>query len=354
MTLESLTKDHVKKSRIPGISVGLINEEGVKTFNFGEIKKGSGIEPTSDTIYEIGSMTKTFTAILTVKLQEEGLLSLNDPITKFIPEFAGSDFDKNRITLHHLITHTSGLLEIPLKEYPKAIIKRLFRLNNGKFFPPLYSYDTSKFLDKVYSIKLKDNPGTAFRYSNTGVGLLGKILERITNSSYEELVKDRICKELDMKSTGISIPEEQKKRLATGYLYTGQEAEPIHIPAIASAGSICSTASDIIKFLKANLGLTDSSLSSVLEYCQNTRIAPKIDTLMKLLLRRSYHPKSFDVGLGWAMFGFDDMEIMGHNGGTEGFSTLMNMNLDKKIGVVVLTNHALKDPSKLGVDLLKL
>lgn len=157
-----------------------------------------------------------------------------------------------------------------------------------------------------------------------------------------------------MDSTGINLSEEQKNRLAMGYLYTGKEAEPIHIPAIESAGNLYSTVSDILKFLKANLGLTDSSLSSVLEYCQqNTGIKPKINPVIRLLLRNSYHPKSYEIGLGWVKINYDDMQVTGHNGGTEGYSTLMNMNLDKKLGVVVLTNRALKDSSRLGIDLLR-
>ncbi len=97
MEAEDIIKKHVKKSKIPGISVGLISETDTKVFNYGEIKKESGITPTDDTVYEIGSMTKTFTAILAAKLQDEGLLSLQDPITKFLPEFEGSEFDKKNI-----------------------------------------------------------------------------------------------------------------------------------------------------------------------------------------------------------------------------------------------------------------
>ena len=95
MNPEAIIKKHVKKSKIPGISVGLINEDDIKTFNYGEVQKESGITPTSDTLYEIGSMTKTFTAILTVKLQEAGLLSLGDPIIKYLPEFIRADIKKN-------------------------------------------------------------------------------------------------------------------------------------------------------------------------------------------------------------------------------------------------------------------
>ena len=96
MEVEDIIKKHVKKSKIPGISVGLISKTGTKVFNYGEIKKKSGIKPTADTLYEIGSMTKTFTTILTAQLQQEGILSLNDPITDFLPEFENSEFDKKR------------------------------------------------------------------------------------------------------------------------------------------------------------------------------------------------------------------------------------------------------------------
>ncbi|MGI9567832.1 MAG: serine hydrolase domain-containing protein [Nitrosopumilus sp.] len=353
MTAKSLIKQHVKKSKSPGISVGLIDENGTQFFNYGEIKKDSGIIPTPDMIYEIGSMTKTFTAILAVKLQEERLLSLDDPITKFLPEFAGTYFDKNKITLYHLITHTSGLVEIPLRNYPRNLFAMIFRTNKGKVFPPRYSYDTSEFLEEVSQIKLKSNPGVTFRYSNTGVGLVGKILERITNSTYDKLIKDKICNRLEMNDTGIIVSETQKERLAMGYLYTGKEAEPINIPAVASAGSIRSTVSDMLKFLKANLELNKTDLSPVLGYCRTTKIKPKINPFLRSLSRLLYGVRSTEVGLGWIMSDLDNIKIIWHNGGTEGFSTLMMMDQGKKTGVVVLANHAFRDHHKLGVNLLK-
>ncbi len=351
--LEDIIKKHVKKSKISGISVGLINEEGIKTFNYGEVKKESEITPTSDTLYEIGSMTKTFTAILTAKLQEEGLLSLDDPITKYLPEFADSDFEKNKITLYHLITHTSGLVEIPLKNYPKIMLTRILRSHKGKIFPPRYSYNTTTFLTEISQIKLKNNPGTTFRYSNTGVGLVGKILERVTNSTYDKLIKEKICNTLEMNDTGITISETQKERLAMGYLHTRKEAEPINIPAVASAGSICSTVSDMLKFLKANLELSKTSLSPVLGCCRTTKTKPRINPFLRSLSRILYGVRSTEVGLGWIMSDLEDIRIVWHSGGTEGFSTIMMMDQDKKTGVVVLANYALKDHYKFGVSLLK-
>jgi len=354
LTVEEIIKRHVKKSKIPGISIGLIDKNGTQFFNYGEIKKESGIEPTSDTLYEIGSMTKTFTAILTVQLQNEGLLSLDDPIIKFLPEFAGSDFDKNKITLYHLITHTSGIVEVPLRDYPKNIIKLLFRTTKGKIFPPRYSYDTSNFLQEVSQLKLKNNPGTKFRYSNSGVGLVGKILERVTNSTYEELIKSRILSILNMNNTTITISENHKEKLATGYLYTGKEADLINIPAVASAGSICSSVSDLLKFLKVNLGLEQSILSSVLEYCKSTRIDPSFSFFQKITSKLLIGVQSTEIGLGWIIGNLKNIQVIQHSGGTEGFSTTMMMNLQEQTGVIVLSNAAFKDNTKLSIELLQI
>ncbi len=353
MSFDEIIKKHVKKSKIPGISVGLIDENGTQFFNYGEIKKESGVTPTSDTLYEIGSMTKTFTAILTVQLQNEGLLSLDDPIIKFLPEFADSDFDKNKITLYHLITHTSGMVEVPLRDYPKNIIKLLFRTTKGRIFPPRYSSDTSDFLQEVSQLKLQNNPGTKFRYSNTGVGLVGKILERITDLPYEELIKSRILNILNMDNTTITISENHKEKLATGYLYTGKESDPINIPAVMSAGSICSTVSDLLKFLKVNLGLEQSSLSSTLEYCKSTRINPSFSFFQKFTAKLFMGVQSTEIGLGWIVGDLKNIQIIQHSGGTEGFSTTMMMNLNEKTGVVVLSNAAFKDNSKVCIELLR-
>ena len=304
--------------------------------------------------YEIGSMTKTFTAILTVKLQNEGKLSLDEPIINYLPEFSKSDFDKNRITLRHLITHTSGLVEIPKRDYPKNIIKLVFRTSKGKMFPPRYSMDTSDFLKEVSQLKLQDNPGTKFLYSNTGVGLVGKILERVTNFSYEELLKNTILTPLNMNDTTITLSDHHKEKLSTGYLYTGKESDPIHIPAVASAGNMYSTVNDLLKFLKANLLLEEEpNLSSVLKHCTSTRIDPMFSFYQKFISKLTYGVQSTEIGLGWIIADLKNIQVIQHSGGTEGFSTTMMMNPYGRTGVVALTNAALKDNGVLSIKLLE-
>jgi len=337
-----------QKNKIPGISVGLINKTGSNTYHFGEIKKESGLSPTDDTLYEIGSMTKTFTAILASQLRQEGVLLLDTTITKFFPEFANSEFDKKNITLFHLLTHTSGITEFPIRVFIPQILSIMIK---GKSRIPQYEYSTQDFLEFSSKLKLKNSSASTFSYSNTGFGLVGKILERITHSTFEDLIKNRICDELCMNDTRINILETQKDRLATGYTNRNKKADYWNKPAIESAGSLYSTVSDMLKFLKANLGLTKTKLSDAMRYCMSTRIEPKIPLSMK------FATGLFGIGLSTFRLGWfeypKDKKILVHAGGTEGFTSFMAINLENQNGVVILTNKALAPVDKLGIDLLK-
>ncbi len=349
MKVDDIIQEYARKYKIPGISVGLINEARTSVFNYGEIKKDSGIEPTSDTLYEIGSMTKTFTVILLAQLQNEGLLSIHDPVVKFLPEYLNSEFDKRNITLFHLATHTSGISDAPLKLLLLFLFSIVFRRNVRT--NPIYHYNTTDFLQYVSKMKLKKTPGETFMYSNIGFGLIAKIFERVSNSTYEELIKNRICDVLEMKDTGIHIFETHKNRLATGYTVRNKKADYWNKPAIEGAGSLYSTVSDMLKFLKVNLGLSKTNLSPVLEYCQGTRVEPKMPLSMKYFMRLlGVNISKFR--LGWLVYSLGNTEILGYDGSTDGFSSCMIMNPEKKSGVVVLSNRALKPVRKLGADLL--
>ncbi len=349
MIIEEVIKNHITSGKSSGISAGLINENGIQTFNYGETKKESNIDPTPDTVFEIGSMTKTFTVTLAVQLQQEGILSLDEPITEFLPELKNSMFDKNSVTLYHLLTHTSGISEFPLLVFVSQMFSIMF---TGKSHITEYEYDTEKFLKYISTLKLKDLPGSTWMYSNLGFGLVGKILERITGNSYEDLVKKHICDALDMRNTGINVSESSKNRLSTGYSFRNKQSGYWNVPAIEAAASLCSTTSDMLKFLKASLGLSKTKLSPVFEYCQNSKVNPKIPTSMK------FFTKSVGISLsafrlGWFVFPQENIDVLGHDGGTQGFSSFMCMNLQNQSAAVILTNRAMKPVHKLGLSLIK-
>ncbi|MCV0366154.1 MAG: beta-lactamase family protein [Nitrosopumilus sp.] len=349
MAVEDIIKSHVDSGNSHAISVGLINGNETKFFNYGEIKKESKIAPTSKTIYEIGSMTKTFTTILAIQLEKDGIISLSEPIVKFLPELKNSDFEKKQINLFHLLTHTSGISEFSVGVFTSQMFSLM---SSGKSQIKEYQYDLDNFLKYVSKLKLKDNPGSTFRYSNFGFGLVGKILEKVTGKSYEKLVKTHICDAIGMNNTGITPSESQKSELVTGYSLKNTKVEFWNVPAIESAASLFSTTDDMVKFLKANLGLMETSLSLALTHCRQTEIVPKIPLTMKFFTK-SVGITLSKFRLGWFVFPQNDgLDILGLDGGTEGFSSFMAINPLKQSGITILTNRGMKPVHKLGLSLL--
>ena len=155
-----------------------------------------------------------------------------------------------------------------------------------------------------------------------------------------------------MKDSGINIFETHKDKLATGYTTRNSRADYWNMPAIEGAGSLRSTTSDIVKFLKANLGLSDTKLLPILEKCQTTKSEPKIPSSMKFFTKAMGVTLS-TFRLGWFAFPQIGKDVIGHDGGTEGFTSFMGINPKNQTGVVVLTNRALKPAHKLGEILLK-
>ena len=149
------------------------------------------------------------------------------------------------------------------------------------------------------------------------LGLAGKILERITDKTYDELVKIHICNELGMNDTGINILESRKEKLATGYSLKNKKIDYWNVPAIESAGSLRSTTEDMTKFLEAVLGIKETSLSSTFVQCQQTKMNPRIPSTMKLFTK-SVGISLSTFRLGWFVFPHKNADILGHDGGTEG------------------------------------
>lgn len=348
MNIENLIKQHVNSGTSSAISVGLVDKDDIKFLNYGKITKESEVVPTNNIVYEIGSITKTFTAILATVLEQKGIISLEKSIINFLPEFQDSDFDKRKINLFHLLTHTSGISEFSVGVFTSQMFSLMTR---GKSQIKEYGYDLDTFLKYTSNLKLRDEPGSTFRYSNIGFGLVGKILERITDKTYSDLVKIHICDIISMKDTGINILESHKDKLSTGYSIKNKQADYWNIPAIESAASLRSTTRDMMKFLKMNLEFGETTLSSASRQCQQTKLNPKIPYTMKFFTK-SVGISLSTFRLGWFVFPQDNGNILGHDGGTQGFSSFMAINPENHSGVIILTNRAMKPVHKLGIKIL--
>jgi len=228
--------DQYKKS--VGIVVGVINDQGSRVIGYGRLNQESDRKPDGDTVFEIGSVTKVFTAILLADMVERGELRLDDPISKFLPQSVKVPTRNGKeITLLDLATHTSGLPRMPNNFAPKD-------LNN-----PYADYTVEQMYAFLSNHTLTRDIGAKYEYSNYGAGLLGHILALKAGMDYETLVKTRICDPLKMNSTRIQLAPELRARLATGHDGDLKAVANWDLPTLAGAGALRSTVNDLLKFL---------------------------------------------------------------------------------------------------------
>jgi CubicO group peptidase (beta-lactamase class C family) len=278
-----------------------------------------------DTVFEIGSTSKVFTAILLADMVERNEVSFEDPIEQFLPSGVAVPTRGGRsITLIDLATHTSGLPSIPDNFAPSD-------MNN-----PYADYTVEQMYEALEQVNLTRDIGSQYEYSNFGMGLLGHILSLQSGMSYEELVITRITNELGMPDTRITLTPKMKNHLAIGY----RDGEPFplwDIPTLAGAGALRSTVRDMLTFLAANMDLIESQLSAAMQ-----------------ITHEPHYPldASMEVGLAWHIRALNHTHVIEHHGATGGYWCFAGFIKDKKTGVVVLTN-TFHDIDEIGLGLLR-
>jgi D-alanyl-D-alanine-carboxypeptidase/D-alanyl-D-alanine-endopeptidase len=192
------------------VVVGLLDPNGTKVFGFGNISTTNNVPVNGDTLFNIASLTKTFTTLVLADLVKEGVMNLDDPIEKYLPyNVTVPQYNGTKITLGDLATHTSGLPFMPSNIW----------LNNtvGDLNP---NYNSTQMYQALSNTTLLSEPGTKFLYSDFGLGLLGYILSlKEGGMPYEQLVKDRILDVLGMNDTKITLSENDiANRFPVGHL----------------------------------------------------------------------------------------------------------------------------------------
>ncbi|OMD41160.1 serine hydrolase domain-containing protein [Paenibacillus odorifer] len=254
-----------------------------------------------DTIHQIGSLTKAFTAAAILQLQEAGKLSVDDPVNTYI-----KDYPNDRVTLYHLLTHTSG---IPNYTNSPDFLKSI----NIKI-----SVDDliAKFKDK----SLEFEPGSRYSYSNSGYVLLGAVIEQVSGQSYGDYLNEHIFTPLDMKRSGYLTKDNNHTDIAVGYsLITpdiSEIARPIDMTVPYSAGGIYSTVQDLYKWLQ---GLENGTIISDASW--EAMRKPNLD----------------EYALGWGIP--DPMGMVyAHNGAINGFSSEIWRDMSQGTAVILLSN----------------
>jgi CubicO group peptidase (beta-lactamase class C family) len=309
-----------------GLIVGVIEPAGRRLFVRGPAQVGNDDPVDGDTIFEIGSVSKVFTALALADEAHRGELSLADPAAKYLP--AGATMPQYRgkpVTLLDLATHTSGLPNM----VPNVAATDL---NN-----PNADMNQDQLLKSVAAYELTRDPGTAYQYSNAGYALLGLAVADVAHADFETVLKSRIFGPLKMTSTHFTPSLEEKDKYSAGYDSHLQPIPHERLPSLPGSGGIRSTANDLLNFLAANIGVTPSPLAPAMADMVKTR-------------RQTQYPE-LKAAVGWHVATLHNVEMVWENGQTAGYRAFIGFVPKKRVGVVVLSNSA-NTIDDIGVHIL--
>ncbi len=270
---------------------------------------------TKDMVFEIGSLTKQFTAVAILMLNEQGKLNLNDDIRKYIPDYSTQE---NTITIHHLLNHTSGIKNyVTLKDWFPQIRK---------------DFTPETFIDLFKNEPLNFSPGEKWEYNNSGYYLLGYVIEKVSGQSYKDFIESKIFKPIKMNNSSYGNRSEIIKNRPSGYSKPNNtfiNAPYLSFTHLYSAGALMSTAEDLFKWNKAlvtNKLITNESKKLIFT---NTTLNDNSKT---------------NYSYGWAINKINNSNTIEHSGGTLGYATYATYLQEEDIFVTVLSNCDCKEP----------
>lgn len=305
----------IASGRWPSAVVGVYDRGTTSVFGYGRV---GGARPDARTIYEIGSITKTFTAALLAGLDRENRVRLDDPVRLQLPASVRVPSARGDITLLHLATHTSGLPRLP-DDLDRAPFDAA---------DPYAGYGLDRLFGFLSRVAPDRAPGARYEYSNFGFAVLGQALAFGLDLPWEEAVLSRVVRPLGLADTRVTLDADLRARLAPGTDARGRPARNWDLNAHAPAGALKSTTADLLAYVAALLGHGPEPLAGDLAACRAVRFRPA--------------DQPFELGLAWHLMplGSTGRRYVFHNGGTGGYSSVIVYLPDRDVGVTILANSA--------------
>jgi D-alanyl-D-alanine-carboxypeptidase/D-alanyl-D-alanine-endopeptidase len=328
--IRAIIKERVDAKLATGIVVGVLEPNGHRRVVAYGVS-GTARPLDENSVFEIGSITKTFTAAVLSDMVRRGEVRLDDPVAKYLPSSVKIPARNGRqITLLDLATQSSGLPRMPSNFAPKDPSN------------PFADYSVDAMYAFLSSYELPRDIGAQYEYSNLGVGLLGHALTLRANQGLETLYRRRLLDPLGMSDTRIALTPLMRERLALGHNEQGQVVPNWDIPTLGGAGALRSTVSDMLKYVAANLASdVDSTRGTLAPVLHATHVR-----------RRDAGTDRMGIGLAWHILRRPDSGvIVWHNGGTGGYRTFAGYDPARRTGVVVLTNSNI-DADDIALHLL--
>ncbi len=330
--LDRFVADRMRADNTPGLALALTDRERtlrVATYGYADLAARAPVTP--ETLFEIGSISKSFTCLALLQQREAGRLDLHQPVTRYLPWFAVRSRYDAPITPHHLMSHTAGIIR-------------------GNDFTPASRYGAWALRETATG----SPPGAHFHYSNVGYTALGYLLEDLLDRSYGDIIRSRILDPLGMAATDPTITHDTRRRLAVGHtrLYDDRPGHPSHplVPATwleyaAGDGSIASTPADMAAYARLLLNrgrgprgplISEESFALLIE-----RVVPAGDGAW--------------YGYGLSVGEEGGRQTIGHGGGMVGYLSMLLLDPDAGLGALALVNGP-GDPTavaRYALDLLR-
>lgn len=315
------------------IAVAVVSPEETEYFFGGKTDGNKNALPDEHTLFEIGSITKTFTGLLLADEVLSGNVFLNDTLIKLLTDWPGRfSSSAGNVTLLELATHSSGLPRLPANLLPAPLPEN-----------PYANYTVDKLYDWLDVVELS-NIGT-FLYSNAGVGILGHALSVRAGLKYEDFIKQRILNPLGLRDTTITLNSDQKSRIAPGHNAAGQIVANWDLDVLAPAGALRASVSEFAHFLRFATGLSQQNrkLYKALNFATQPRGITSIGGT---------------IGLCWLQMLFPgDKLLIWHNGATGGYHAYIGWLPERQVGVAALASmetNGINPVDNLALDIFTL
>lgn len=309
--LQLLKNQLEEKHQGVGISGAIVDKDQVEYFNLGLASKSAKRATASNQLFEIGSVSKTFTAIALASMVSEGKLKLADPVQKYLPDTVNLPIKNGKpITFLALANHSSGLPRLPGNLSPRDPLD------------PYADYTVEMMYDFLNDYTPVTEVGQVHEYSNLAVGLLGHTLALIDNTSYQKMITTRVLKPLKMTDTFVEVPFNRLIGLTDGHDLQLNKTKHWQLPTLAGAGAIKSTTQDMVRFLQANINR--KPLAAALSLSQQ-------DTA-------DFDHHGNRIGLGWFSQKHANGSFIWHNGGTGGYRSFIGFDRQNSKGIVLMAN----------------
>ncbi len=306
------------------VVIGVVDADGPRTLGFGRVDPAGNTAPDGDSIFELGSVTKSYTAVLLADMQLRGEVDLQRPIDALVPSLRARLPDDGRAapTLAQLLTHTAGLPREPAN----------VDVADGNRYA---HYSTADLLEALPQA-LRERDAQSNGYSNLGYVLIESVIESVAGEPFESLLQERVLKPLRLEHTHFTVPASQQPLRVSGFRQ-GRHTPALVLGEFQALGGLRASARDVLSYLAALAGLRSTPLAAAMHHTQGERPGPG----------------GVPVGLSWSLArvpGSDEV-VYYHKGGTPGFVAFAGFNPARRVGAVVLVSGS-RYFSDIGLHLL--